>query len=366
MLETTNERLIEANVEALRFFQSLLGTTGSWPGDYLAERRLDRLVEADPRWQVGYAPDSWSALVDHLRRERYTDEEMLEAGLAAATNRGYLVDRFRDRLMFPIRDLSGRPVGFTGRARHAVPKYMNTRTTPIYRKSEMLYGLGEQRAELEAGAIPVFVEGPADVMAIRSLALSGRQRWVGLGTCGTVLTAEHRDLVRSVATADVAIAGFDADLGGRIASRRAFPLLTARFSDVRGTELPNGQDPSSLYSLDRGDDALAGMLGWCRPLASLVIDDEIRRWEPVLDHISGKINALRAVAPIVAKLPGDQVAFEAARLTRILALDHDLVTYELTEGIRKPERRPRPRRPPAAGPDGGPAADPPIGQSLIG
>ncbi|MFC0627454.1 toprim domain-containing protein [Kribbella deserti] len=359
MAEDASERLIEANEEALRFYLAVFRTS-AWSQDYLAERRLDRLTQTGQEWHIGYAPDSWSALIDHLRHHRFTDEDILAAGLAVPTQRGYLIDRFRDRLMFPIRDLGARTLGFVGRAHTALPKYVNTRATTVFRKSELLYGLSEQRDALQAGAIPVFVEGPSDVLAIGSLVHDGPQRWAGLGLCGTTLTPRHLDAVREVSSSEMAMTAFDGDVGGRAANRRAFPLLLSRFAEVRATETPRGQDPSSLYAAERGDEVLTGVLNWCRPLASLLIDDELRRWAKVLDHISGKINAVRAVAPIVAGLPRGQIAYEVARLTRTLSLDHDLVTLELAEAVSATVSRDHSRRQGGSATGAVPPCDPPL------
>src|SRR5450759_4065924 len=182
-------------------------------------------------YQLGYAPPGWTALVDHLRARGYTDAQLLDAGVGLRTRRGGV---FRDRLMFPVRDAGGdRVVGFLGRAlteSDDTPKYLNSPATALYRKGDVLYGLGAEpsRQALAAGARPVLVEGPLDAIAVTA---GGASRYVGVAPCGTALTAAQ------VAALDTAagpmaergvLVAFDNDPGGRQASLRAYELLRQR------------------------------------------------------------------------------------------------------------------------------------------
>ena len=157
---------------------------GSPAAAYVADRRGDDLT-ADDRITVGYAPPGWANLVDHLKAGGATDIELVAAGLAAWSRRGTLIDVMRNRVVFGIRNESGDLVGFTGRAVPGdsdAPKWLNTPTTPIFTKGELLFGLTENRDRLAVGAIPVRVEGVMDAIAVTK-ASGGRA--VGLAPLGT-------------------------------------------------------------------------------------------------------------------------------------------------------------------------------------
>lgn len=198
--EVDPSRLIEANREAVRLYRGLLvDPHAGWARAHLADRRLAHVLDPESRWQIGYAPASYDLVVEHLRRRGFEDDEIKASGLAAQTRRGRLIDRFRDRIMFPVLDPDGRPVGFVGRAkRGATAKYLNSPGSAIYRKGELLYGLAEQRGDFDAGAVPVLVEGPTDVLAIDATRGSAKAIRVGVATCGTSLTAEQIKLLRQL------------------------------------------------------------------------------------------------------------------------------------------------------------------------
>jgi hypothetical protein len=191
----------------------------------------DRTVCGDRRPRC--STSGWTALVDHLRTRGYTDAQLLDAGIGLRTRRGTVVDRFRDRLMFPVRDPGGqRIVGFLGRAlveAEDTPRYLNSPATALYRKGEVLYGLGAEpaRRALADGARPVLVEGPLDAIAVTG---AGGGRYAGVAPCGTALTTAQ---VAALDTHAGPLAGrgvitaFDHDPGGRQAALRAYQLLAA-------------------------------------------------------------------------------------------------------------------------------------------
>ena len=163
---------------------------GSWVPGYLASRGLSAAVQ-DP-WLAGYAPAAWDALTSHLRAAGYSDMVIEASGLARRSRRGTLIDTFRDRAMLPIRSADGTIIAFIGRAaEHAdpgVPKYLNSPSTALYNKSEVLFGLWEARDALASGARPVIVEGPLDAIAVTT---AGHGRYVGVAPCGTNFTAHQ-------------------------------------------------------------------------------------------------------------------------------------------------------------------------------
>jgi DNA primase len=324
--------LVRVHRDAARFFRDRLA--GSWVPGYLAARGL--AAEMLDRWQVGYARAGWSALAGHLRKIGYRDEVIEAAGLGRRSARGTLVDLFRDRAMLPIRSADGTVVGFIGRAAKdagaGAPKYLNSPGTELFNKSEVMFGLWEAREALAGGARPVIVEGPLDAMAISAIR---ENRYVAVAPCGTALTAQHVAALQGVAaleTTGVLIA-FDGDQAGRRAAVRAYPLLVRVTSHLEAVEFPPEQDPAQVLQ-DHGADALTALLAErTQPLADLVIDVELDRWNRWLDHVEGQINALRAAAPVVAAMPPEHVARQVARLADRLELDYATVTGAITDAL---------------------------------
>ena len=251
---------------------------------------------------MGYAPAAWHALADCLRDLGYGDAAIASAGLARRTRRGALTDFFRDRAMFGICWPDGTLAGFTGRARPGGarrPAYLNSRTTGLYRKGSLLFGLYEGRRALAAGARPVLVEGPLDAIAV-----SAAGRYAGVSPCGTALTSAQVALLAracDLRRAGVVVA-FDADRAGRQAAVRAFHLLRAVTDHAVAAVLPAGQDPAG-FRREHGGRALARRLDASVPLADLVVDETVTPFERWLAFPDGKFAALHAAAPLVAGLP---------------------------------------------------------------
>ena len=197
-LPVDQERAVVArlNLLAAHFYRDRM--PGSWVPPYLQARGLSPAAQA--RWHAGYAPASWDALTRHLRALGYADELIERAGLARQSQRGSLIDVFRDRAVFPILSSTGTVAGFIGRARDeriaGAPKYLNTPRTCLYDKSTLLFGLYEARTALAAGARPVIVEGPFDAIAVTA---AGQDTFAGVAPCGTALTARHIAALAQVA-----------------------------------------------------------------------------------------------------------------------------------------------------------------------
>ena len=336
----SHEQLIEANALAAEFFRNeLLKRPDCWAAEHLRSRRLGDVLEADSTWYVGYAPDGWSRLVGHLRRLGFDDRTIVAAGLASPTSNGYLVDRFRDRIMFVAHDIDLGPVGFIGRARAGRVRYLNTPNTDIYAKGKCLVGLDGQLDRLEAGAIPVLVEGTMDALAV---SLAGDQ-WAGVGCCGTAITRDQALMLRRHARVDAVIVALDGNLAGRNGAVRSLDVLSAVFGQVLVAELPDEHDPASLFVA--APRQLRTALSSPRPLVDLAIEVELSRWSRVVDHISGQVNAVRAVAPLVARLPAARVAGEIGWLSSKLRLDEQIVSREVlaSVGLRNEQQATRRR-----------------------
>ena len=365
------ERLIEVHELSVAFYIARLhadGPDARRAAALLAERRVDPGAVLDAR--LGYAPRAWTSLVEHLRAAGVDDSELLASGLVLTSSRGTLVDRFRDRLIFPVQTEPGRTVALLGRTVDPsaadrtgapVPKYLNSPETAIYRKGEVLYGLGNATAALIAGATPVLVEGPMDVLAVNdagrpdstTAVTTSTPAFVGVAPCGTALTAGQ------VALLDQAVGGltdrgvltaFDGDQAGLKASVRAFELLRAVNAWPYAVDMPAGQDPALLLQ-QQGPAALRAALCAApgRPLADVVIDERIDRYADQLRWPEGRISAGRAAASVITTLPAEQVGRQVARLAARLDLPMAAVTELVVEAGTSPTRaatRVAPLRPP--------------------
>jgi DNA primase catalytic core len=311
---------------ACRLFRDQLPE--SWVPGYLADRGFP--ADMQENWQVGYAPAGRDALIRHLRNAGYQDALIEAAGLARRTRYGLLVDTFRDRAMLPIRSPRGRIVAFIGRAGQptdpAVPKYLNSPSTPLYRKGDVLFGLWEARSALAAGAPPVLTEGPLDAIAV---ALASPD-YAPVSLCGTALTARQADLLRTGHTE--IIVAFDADRSGRRAAVSAYQLL--RSGQTTAVVLPPGSDPAQVLD-EHGPGVLAAMLSRRQPLADLVVDAEIDRWTRWLGFAEGRIGALRAAAAVVSAMPACDVGRQVGRLAERLGLDNATVTEAVTDALTR-------------------------------
>jgi DNA primase len=318
--------------EAAEFFANKLA--GSGVPRYLASRGLG--TRELSRWAVGYAPADWTTLTSYLRRHGFSEQDLEASGLCKRSSRGTLFDVFRDRAMFPIRTVGGQVLGFIGRAAPRassdVPKYLNSRETALYRKGHVLFGLHENHDALQTGAVPVIVEGPMDAIAV---AHAG-DRYAGVAPCGTALTSDQvRLLVRTAPGADHVIMLFDADPAGQRAAIHAYDLLQHTIAQPLAVTLPDGHDPASLAQV-HGTAALANILASrAVPLADLVTDACLARFDRHLGFLEGKFSALRAVAPLIAAMPPVEAGRQAARTTARTGLTTSEVTDAITQALEQ-------------------------------
>jgi DNA primase catalytic core len=269
------DRMIQINQMALAHFRSQFPS--SWGQAYLADRFGQDLID-DLRFQPGQAPAGWTGLVHRLRKRGVTGEEMISAGVATVSRTGRLIDRFRDRVVFPIIH-NDETLGFVGRrhpdlteADRSGPKYINTADTPLFHKGAQLFGAVNQH--LVAGSVPVIVEGPIDAIAV-TLASGGR--YVGVAPLGTSLTDEEAgQLARIGANPIVAT---DADTAGRVAADRDFWILTAHRLDPRYAQLSEGSDPADLLAR-HGPAALTAALDGARPLGEQLLNERLINLPP--------------------------------------------------------------------------------------
>ena len=283
----SRERMLQINELTLAYFRRHLPS--SWGQKYLADRFGEDITN-DPRFQPGQAPAGWTNLADHLRQHRVSDDEMIITGVATMASTGRLIDRFRDRVVFPIIH-DGEVLGFIGR-RHpdlsdidrAAPKYLNTGETPLFHKGAQLYGVLQD--QLSDGAIPVIAEGPMDAIAVT---LASRGRYIGVAPLGTSLTDEQAAQLAALAVHP--IVATDSDPAGRIAAERDYWMLSKYRLDPLYPRLPVGTDPADLLAL-RGPKALTEALAAAQPLADRLLNERLDNLPPA----QALLEAARVVA----------------------------------------------------------------------
>jgi DNA primase catalytic core len=292
-------------LDAERFYLSRVER--SWVPGYLTARGFSQATMT--QWRIGYAPGGWTALTSYLRGLGYDDAAIQAAGLARVSSRGTLIDHFRDRVMFGIRNEHGTIAGFIGRALPdagpAVPKYLNSPETSTYTKGDLLLGLYEARGQLARGAVPVIVEGPFDALAVAAVDPS---RYAGLAPCGTALTSRQAAALGRVADLDQTgvVVALDGDRAGREAAIKAYNVLLTVTDRTTAVMLPASRDPAEILQGD-GPAALGSVLhGRTQPLALVVIDAHLDSWVRYLDHPEGQLRAMRSAASLIASvLPAD-------------------------------------------------------------
>jgi DNA primase len=288
-------RLLEITKLAERFFAKMLTDlpTAAHAREYVEKRRIPpALVE---KFAIGYAPDSWDALSSSLIKRGFKEEEIARSGVCGKREKASgIYDRFRNRLMFPIHDVNGKTVGFTGRvlvANTEEAKYVNTPQSELYDKSGVLYGLDIAKAAIRTHGFVVLVEGQMDVVG----------SWRGgvenvVASSGTALTERHVGLLKRVT--NLACIAFDADAAGLAAARRGIDLLLAAEMDVKIITLPKGfKDPDELTV---ADPAL-----WLQAVAEAkhIVAFEIEKaLEQKLDDPLVKKRAVQNVLQDIAKL----------------------------------------------------------------
>ncbi|AZZ50450.1 DNA primase [Rathayibacter rathayi] len=294
-------RLLAANDAAEEYFREQLATPGADVGRrFLGERGFDRA--AADRFGVGFAPDGWDGLTTALKRRGFSEEELSTAGLVSSNNRGGVYDRFRGRLVWPIRDVTGQTVGFGARRlleEDKGPKYLNTPESPVYHKSQVLYGLDLAKRDISRGHRVVVVEGYTDVMACHLAGIT-----TAVATCGTSFGVDHIKVLRRVLGDSRGVNGqviftFDPDAAGQNAAKKAFDEESRFASQTYVAVESSGLDPCDLR-LNRGDDALRRLIDSKQPLHTFALRQMMSDFD--LTTVSGRVAALRRAAPYVANI----------------------------------------------------------------
>jgi len=298
-------RLLAANAAAEKFFREQLTTPEAQLGrDFLGERGFDAAAAA--HFGVGFAPKSFDALHTVLIAQGFKEDELVTAGLLSTGDRGNAYDRFRGRLIWPIRDITGQTVGFGARKllpddQDKGPKYLNTPETPVYHKSQVLYGLDLARRDIAKGKQVVVVEGYTDVMACHLAGVT-----TAVATCGTAFGVDHIKIIRRV-LGDVAnvntqgtgevIFTFDPDEAGQNAASKAFAEEQRFAAQTFVAVAPDNLDPCDLRKV-RGDAAVRNLIATRKPMFEFMIRRQLAGHD--LETVEGRVAALRASAPVVA------------------------------------------------------------------
>jgi DNA primase len=294
-------RLIEAHKAAAEFYVDKLGSPDGLAGrQFLSERGFDQ--DAAATFGIGFAPRDGDALFKHLRQKGFRDEELVTGGLVGQGQRGHY-DRFRGRLLWPIRETSGDVIGFGARRLfdddRIDAKYLNTPESPIYKKSHVLYGIDLARREIARTSQAVVVEGYTDVMACHLAGVG-----TAVATCGTAFGEDHGRVLRRLLHDHEEFRGeviftFDGDEAGQRAAMRAFGGDQQFAGQTYVAVEPNGLDPCDLR-LKEGDAAVRDLVARRTPLYRFVLGNVVARYD--LDRADGRIDAVREAAKLVSSI----------------------------------------------------------------
>ncbi|MFJ4919563.1 DNA primase [Streptomyces sp. NPDC088725] len=325
-------RLVEAHKLAAQFYaEQLSGAEAEIGRKFLAERGFDQ--QAAEHFGIGYSPAGWDHLTGFLRGKGFSDRELIVSGLSQDGRRGP-IDRFRGRLMWPIRDISGEVVGFGARKLREDdngPKYLNTPETPIYKKSQVLYGVDLAKKDIAKSSRAVVVEGYTDVMACHLAGVT-----TAIATCGTAFGGDHIKILRRLlmdnGSARV-IFTFDGDAAGQKAALRAFEDDQKFAAETYIAIAPDNMDPCDLR-LAKGDDAVQDLVQPRTPLFEFAIRQIVSHYD--LETPAGRAAALDEAAPIVARIKNGASQHEVAvQLAGILGiLDTQFVVKRVSQVAR--------------------------------
>jgi len=293
-------RILEANNAAASYYQNQLMTDSAIPGrEFLKGRGFDKA--AAEQFGIGFAPKGWNSLFHHLTKLGFTIDELVSAGLVTKSDRG-AYDKFRGRLIWPIRDTTGQVIGFGARKLFEDdqgPKYLNTSDTLVYHKSQVLYGIDLAKKDISKLQRVVVVEGYTDVMACHLAGVT-----TAVATCGTAFGDDHIRIINRLLSSDKDVPAeviftFDPDAAGQKAAMRAF-ADSAKFTAQTFVAVgPDGLDPCDLRTA-KGDAAVQEMIELKKPLFEFAIKQKIAKFD--LNSLEGRVAAARAAAPIVANI----------------------------------------------------------------
>ncbi|MGH8891161.1 MAG: DNA primase, partial [Acidothermaceae bacterium] len=340
-------RLVEAHRLAAEYFaEHLTGSEAVIGRRFLDERGFDAAAAA--HFGVGYAPAGWENLVKHLRAKGFSDDELATSGLASRGQRG-VIDRFRGRLVWPIRDVTGDVVGFGARKLRDDddgPKYLNTPETPLYKKSQVLYGIDLAKRDMAKARQAVVVEGYTDVMACHLAGVT-----TAVATCGTAFGEDHVRILRRLLLDTAEYAGeviftFDGDAAGQKAALRAFETDQKFVTHTFVAISPDNMDPCELR-IARGDAAVRDLVARRQPLFEFAVRSVLSGFD--LEIPEGRVTALERTMPLVARIKDSSLRDEyARRLAGWVGAPDELAVLDRVRKIAAPAGNQQSRRASAA------------------
>lgn len=333
------ERLLDLHEDATNYFISTLKKRSD-VREYLMGRGLAE--ETIAKWRLGYAEAQWRSLTDALRGRGYSDAELIASGLVIRAERdgqSTLYDRFRGRVMFPISDVSGRVIAFSGRHFEAMPggsppaggepaKYMNSPETPLFRKSKALYGLDRAKATMRRHDFAILVEGQMDLLMMHQSGFP-----TAVAASGTALTEEHLKAIKHLALR--LVLALDSDEAGRKSALRSTMLALIEGFDVRIASFPAGKDPADIGRED--PEALRHAVREAKPAVEFFLASARERGR---DERAVRRLAEAEVMPLVAAMPSaiDQAHF-VQLVARALELPEESIRASVA-AVRSPKQQP--------------------------
>ena len=324
--EKQRARIYETNATACRFYQACLLKTPYGKGAlaYLNGRGINQKIINS--FSIGYALDSFTALLSNLGRHGYKGEELLAAGLVAE-GRQQLYDKFRNRVMIPIKDPKGKIVGFGGRVLdNSTPKYLNTAETEWFNKRRLLFAMDVAYKAIRASRQAIVVEGYMDAISLHAAGISNV-----VASMGTAFATEQAKLLKRIA--DEVIFCYDSDSAGRKASVRAVSIARTEGLKVRIAGVPDGKDPDE-YVRRYGKEAFLEVIKQAREGIDFQIEETILQSD--VTNLAGKVDAVSNILPFLLECKSEiEAAEHMRRLAQRLTIDEGLIVEEYRKATRK-------------------------------
>jgi DNA primase len=319
-------RLLDICRAATSFYFAMLkqSSQAKFAQDYVKQRKISQ--ETIEEFHIGFAPASWDALTNFLKKKGFTDKEIFLAGLSIKKDRGIgFYDRFRNRLMFPIKDVHGNPIGFTARAldpNEKGGKYINTPQTDLYNKSAVLFNLDKAKLEIKKQDMAVIVEGQMDAISAYQ---AGTKNVIA--SSGTALTVEQINILKRY-TNNVALS-FDTDVAGENAARRGIDLALAQGVNVYVVVLPDGKDPDECINTNPAQwhEAVKNP----KSIVEYYFEQTFSRFD--VSKVEGKKKAGAVLLPVISQLTN---TIERSHWLQKLASNLDIPENVLREQLKKP------------------------------
>ncbi len=320
-------RVYQVNTTAVKFFRKCLEDPqqGKTAREYLDQRGVTEEIRTE--FEIGFAPRGWDNLRDHLGKQGFDSRTGIEAGLLVDRDGKSVYDRFRERIIFPIRTAGGEVVAFGGRTLDPKEsaKYINSPESPVYIKGDVLYGLDRSRQSIRDHGFAVLVEGYLDVIGV---AAGGFRNVVA--SLGTALTASQARLLRR--TTERVVINYDADDAGRKATHRALEILLGMDFQVSVFVLEDGMDPDDFVR-EKGAEAYLEALRGSKPAIEFLTDEVAAEYD--LEHPHARAQAVNQLLPFVARL---QSVVERTSYLNLIAdrlrVDEDVLRDELREALK--------------------------------